>query len=119
RRDRHADASSTAASRDSGKTPGAPSPSRRPRPCHPPRPSSYPREPRLALFVLAADGVEEHLLETRRDGTAAAFADRSVVVFANRCHLGRGAGEERFIGDVDFVTGDTALEHRDAELPRE
>ena len=45
-----------------------------------------------------------------------AGADLAVVEFADRRHFGGGAGEEGFVGAVDFVAGDALFDDLDAQF---
>ena len=60
------------------------------------------------------DAFEERLLDACGDRPALAFADRAAVELADRRHFGGGAGEERFVGEVDVVARDALLGDRDA-----
>ena len=51
----------------------------------------------------AVDHIKEQALQLGGNRTALARADRPVVEFADRRHLGGGAGEESLVGDVDVV----------------
>src|SRR4051812_40724935 len=64
------------------------------------------RQPLGVLGVAAVDDVEERALDLGRDRAPRAFAQGDAVVLADRRHLGRGAGEERLVGDVDLVARD-------------
>src|SRR6185312_16999043 len=68
------------------------------------------REPARVRRIAAVDGVEEHRLQTRRDRSARAVADRTMIELADRRDLGRRSGEERFVCDVDLVARDAPLE---------
>src|SRR5262249_33845165 len=77
---------------------------------------SYRGQPLGVLRIAAVDDVEERALDLGCDRSACAFAQRDAVVFADRRHLGRGAGEERLVGDVDLVAGDALLDDLEAEV---
>src|SRR6185295_16090595 len=101
-RERRADATTIAASAGWGRTPGDPWGRSRQRQLRRQQPSSHLREPGLLRRIAAVDGIEEQLLQLRGDRPARAFADRPIVVLANRRHLGSGAGEKRLVGDVEL-----------------
>jgi hypothetical protein len=67
----------------------------------------------------AIDHVEEQALELFGDRAAAAGADLAVVEFADRRHLGGGAGEEGFVGDVDVVARQALRNDLIAEFRRD
>src|SRR5713226_4271680 len=77
------------------------------------------REPVPVLGDLAGDHVEEQLLDLGRDRSARARADHAPVELADRRDLGRRAGEEGLVGDVDVVAGDAPGNDLVAELRRE
>src|SRR3569623_2451006 len=73
-------------------------------------------QPLRILVTAAVHLVEESRLQFLGDGPAAAAADGAAVHFADRRHLGGGAGEEGLVGDVHLVAGDAFFAHLDAEV---
>ena len=71
------------------------------------------------LGDLPGDHVEEELLDPGRDRSARALAYRAPVELADRSDLGRRAGEEGFVGDVDVVAGQTPRLDSQPEIARE
>src|SRR5262245_64818713 len=61
------------------------------------------RQPVAMAGVAPRDDVEERALERARDRARPALADRAPVELHDRRHLGRGAAEERLVGDVHVV----------------
>src|SRR5688572_333912 len=78
-------------------------------------PLLYAGQPFVALLVFSGDDVEESLLDLLGDRAGLAGADHAPVELADRRHFGRGAGEERLVGDVDVVAsqalGDDLVAH--------
>ena len=67
---------------------------------------SNQRQP-VGIFIAAAlHLIEVHFLQALGDRTASTVADDAAVHFADRRHLGGGAGKKRFVGDIDLVAGD-------------
>jgi hypothetical protein len=62
-------------------------------------------QPVGVLRQAAVHQVKEAGLDLGGDRAALAFADGTVVEFADRRDFGGGAGEEGFVGDVDVVAG--------------
>ena len=77
------------------------------------------RKPVLVLGDLAGDHVEEQFLDLGRDRSARALAYRAPVELADGRDLGRGAGEEGFVGDVDVVAREAPGNDVIAELVRQ
>ena len=73
-------------------------------------------EPVLEPVVLAAHDGEEGLLQRLGDRARLTAADGAVVDRADRHDLGRGAGEERLVGEVDVGATEEHLAHRVAEV---
>jgi len=67
-------------------------------------------QPFAVTVRFARHAVEKSLLQFRRDRPALPLADDAIVELANRRHLGRGAGEESLVRDVDLIARD-ALRH--------
>src|SRR5438105_13558384 len=67
------------------------------------------RQPVRVPGIAAVHDVEERRLDLLRDRAAPADADLDAVELADRRHFGRGAGEERLVGDVDLVARDALL----------
>ena len=65
--------------------------------------------------VPALDHVEESLLQRRGDGAALPGAHRVAVDRADGGDLGRGAGEEELVGEVEHLARERLLLDRDAE----
>src|SRR5688572_32321045 len=63
------------------------------------------RQPRAALPVFSGHDVEERFLDRLRHRPGLALADHPAVELTDRRHFGRGAGEERLVGDIDVVAG--------------
>src|SRR5438552_3049380 len=80
------------------------------------RAGCHRRKPRHVLRVAAVDHVEKHRLQLLSDRSALARTDGTVVKLADRRDLGRGAGEERLVRDVELVARDAALDYRNPEL---
>ena len=60
----------------------------------------------MRVFGIASgNDIEEALLQAGGDFAAAAAAHRPVVDFAYRRDFGGGAGEEYFVGNVEFRRG--------------
>src|SRR5215471_13156402 len=57
-------------------------------------------EPTPTVDRRAVEQPEEQLLQALRDRTALAFADADLVDGAHGRNLGRGAGQEHLVGDV-------------------
>src|SRR4051794_5733548 len=74
------------------------------------------REPLGVLRIAAVDDVEERALDLLGDRPARAAAELDAVELADRGHLGRGAGEERLVADVELVAGDALLDQLQAEV---
>ena len=74
-------------------------------------------EPVLVALDLAAHGGEVGLLELA--GDLARVADLAVVDRADRHDLGRGAGEERLVGEVEVVAEELLLAHLVPEVARD
>src|SRR5450830_2197188 len=72
-------------------------------------------EPMGVFGVAAIDDVKVRALDFFGDRAAAAdivaLAQFDAVEFANRGDFSRGAGKERFITDINLVTGDPLLNH--------
>src|SRR5438046_10645716 len=77
------------------------------------------REPVLVLGDLAGDHVEEEFLDLGRDRSARALAYGAPVELADGRDLGRGAGEEGFVGDIDVVASEAPGNDFIAQLVRE
>src|SRR5204862_3054783 len=65
---------------------------------------------------VAADVGEELLLQSLRDRTATAVADRDLVDRADGSDFGRGSSEEDFVGDVQHLARDERLDDFEAEV---
>src|ERR1700677_1302557 len=74
-------------------------------------------QPFLVLVDLAPDGGEVHLLDLLGDLARAPGADGTVVDGADRHHLGRGAGEERLVGQVEVRADDRLVTDPVPEAP--
>ena len=79
----------------------------------------YIRKPVAMISGLAADAVEKHFLEARRDGAAGPVADFSIIEFSNRRYFRGGTGKKSFIGAIYLVAGNTLLDHRNSNLSRQ
>ena len=66
--------------------------------------------------VAAAQRVVEHALELGVTGPRTPVADRVVVDLAHRHELGRRAGDEDLVGQVQLGPRDVALDHLVAEV---
>ena len=77
------------------------------------------REPAELVGDPALDHVEERPLQGLGDGTARPAADHDLVDGADRRDLGRRAGEEDLVGDVQHLARHALLDDRDPEPPRE
>src|SRR5215208_3370334 len=66
-------------------------------------------EPVGVLGIAAVHDIEEGALDFFGERTARTGADLDPVEFADGRHFGRGAGEERLVGDVDLVARDSLL----------
>src|SRR4051794_34239718 len=73
-------------------------------------------EPMGVFEILAIHDVEEGVLDLLGDRPARADADLHAVEFADRRDLGRGAGEEGLVGDVDLVARDALLHHLEPQV---
>src|SRR5581483_3956300 len=106
-------------SRAMGNAAAAASPSPPPAWRYPARSFAFPfyrREPGAALLVLAADHVEERLLDCLGDGARSSGADLAAVELADRRYFRSRAGEKCFVGDVDVVARQALGEHLVAEV---
>src|SRR5215207_8530524 len=65
---------------------------------------------------LRGDDLEELILETLRHFAATAAADRDTVDRPDRGDLGRGAGEENFIGEVEGGALNRSFKNFDTHL---
>src|SRR6266487_3921463 len=74
------------------------------------------REPGFVFRIPAVDDIEEQRLHLLGDRTAFAVADRPVVQLAYRRYLGRGAGKEGLVGDVDVIAGHALRPHFDSDI---
>src|SRR5512138_3783699 len=63
--------------------------------------------------------VEVHRLQLRGDRPARARSNGAVVEFADRRHLGGGAGKEGLVGDVYLVAGNALLDDLESRLLRQ
>src|SRR4051812_28011001 len=63
-------------------------------------------QPAVRIRHLAVDHVEKRALQRLGDRPAAAAPDLYPVDRANRRHLGGGADDEHFVGDVQRLAGD-------------
>ena len=64
-------------------------------------------------------GVLEGRLDRARDLAGLAVADGVVVDLAHRHELGRGAGHEDLVGQVELGARDVALDDLEAEVARD
>ena len=79
-------------------------------------PGSNVIEPACIFGIFTANDVEEQSLQFGRDRAATACADGAVIQFANRRHFGCGAGKERLIRAIHFVTRDTLFDQLDTKI---
>src|SRR4051812_31370318 len=73
-------------------------------------------EPVAVLGIAAVYDLEEGALDALGHPAARARADGAPVELADGRDLGRGAGEERLVGDVDVVASEPRLLDPDAEV---
>ena len=76
----------------------------------------YLSEPVFELWGFAADDVEEGFLDAIGGVAFGAVADTAVVDLADRGDLGGGAGQEKFIGQVQLVARQRLFLQRDVQL---
>src|SRR5205085_3455907 len=72
-------------------------------------------EPVARRFALARSDLEEDFLDALGDGAASALADRDAINRAYGCDFGGGAGEEKFVGDVECGALYAGFDERDFE----
>ena len=77
---------------------------------------SNQRQPVGKFIAAALYLIKVHFLQALGDRTASAVADDAAVHFADRRHLGGGAGEEGLIGDIHLVAGDALFPDRNPEV---
>ncbi len=63
-------------------------------------------QPLGVVGTTPVDVIEVQALQLFGDRTTGAVADVAAIQFADRRHFGGGAGEEGFVGNVDFIAGD-------------
>src|SRR3989442_2810486 len=74
------------------------------------------REPGAVALLAPANHGEEEVLQAARDRSRRAVADAPVVELADRRHLGRRAGEERLVRQVDLVAREALLARRETQV---
>src|SRR5260370_26981144 len=72
------------------------------------------REPVVAVALLAPHDGVELLLQCLGDRTNRPFADLDLIHGTDPGNLGRGAGEECFVGDVEHLARNHLLHNWDA-----
>src|SRR4051812_3654987 len=76
-------------------------------------------EPLRVALRAAVQRVLELPLDGARDLAGLAGADRAVVDLSHRRQLGRRAGHEHLVGEVELAAGDLALDDLEAEVARD
>src|SRR3954469_15592868 len=74
------------------------------------------RQPFGVFRIAAVHDVEERALDLLGDRPARARTELDAVELADRRDLGRRAGEERFVGDVDLVARDALFDQLQPEV---
>ena len=63
------------------------------------------------LFTATLYRIEESLLDFCGDWTTYAFANLTIIIFTDWCHFCGSPSKERFIRNIEFITGNTAFNH--------